>query len=256
MDFVFFFSKTLNFLRENVLLKYTSEWKPIHVSNPGAMLALNMNQPERRNIAFYADEFLKKLISIKLLTLADSKNVVKVSNSILKLEDEEDVDQRIDAVLIQLQQAGLGDVGYELLRLVSRKVSAQPQMNDCDAVQVEDENQTVVIDCPPASKKRRADGRFDVDRDLSKLSDTRSKLAKIQKISQDAAGRRVCEFTPAFRLFHYSIVLPIMKCLTEHCHSDEEEFIRRWGKSFSHSNWKKNKCPGSSSNNQCGFKEK
>ena len=116
-----------------------SEWKPIHVSNPGAMLALNLCQPERRNITFYADQFMKRLVSSKLLTAGDLNNTVKVSAAILKLEDE-DVDKKIDAVLLQLQQLGLEDVGQELLRLVSRKLSTQVQPESAVADLIEENN--------------------------------------------------------------------------------------------------------------------
>jgi hypothetical protein len=198
------------------------------------MLALNLSQPERRDIAYYSDQFMKRLVSNKILRVEDLNNIVKVSVAILKLEDDEEVDKQIDAVLLQLQQVGLGDVGHELLRLISRKLLTQvpPESWVADAELVEG-TENEVIPKPPlenntnpaASKKRRLDGQFDVDRNLSRLTDTKSKLANIRQISEAAAGRKVSEFTTSFCLFHYSVVVPIMKCFSEHCNNDEEEFV-------------------------------
>ena len=243
-----------------MLLKYASEWKPIHVTNPGAMLALNSNQPDRPNIAFYANEFFKILVFKKLLHSNNSRNVVDIGAAILKLEDEEDVDQKIDAVLLKLQQAGLVDVGQELIRLISRKVSSPSDSNEAHLpVSGDSASEQIVKVEPnllhPAPKRRRVDGKFDVsDRDLSNLTDTRAKLAKILEISQKSSGRKITEYSASFRTFHYTVAAPILKCFQDHCNSDVDEFIRRWGAKFSHSDWKKKRCPGNNlSGDGCGF---
>jgi len=95
--------------RDDLLVKYSSEWHPIHVVNPGAMLALNNNQPARPDIVYYASELIARLISKNILLQRDCKNVLKVSSAILKLEDNDDIDKKIDEALETLQRAGFGN---------------------------------------------------------------------------------------------------------------------------------------------------
>ena len=112
--------------RDDLLVKYSSEWHPIHVVNPGAMLALNNNQPARPDIVYYASELIARLISKNILLQRDCKNVLKVSSAILKLEDNDDIDKKIDEALETLQRAGFGNIGNEILRLITRKLSTPP----------------------------------------------------------------------------------------------------------------------------------
>jgi hypothetical protein len=65
-------------------------------------LALNQNQPLRPNISFYAEEFVKRLITKKILIVFNAKNIVKVAAAIVKLEDEEDLDKKLDTALQQV----------------------------------------------------------------------------------------------------------------------------------------------------------
>lgn len=49
-----------------------------------------------------------------------------------------------------------------------------------------------------------------MNRDLSRISDIRSKLVKIHRIDQESVVRTVGEFTKSFRLFHYSVIVPTL----------------------------------------------
>ena len=118
--------------RDDLLVKYSSEWHPIDVVNPGAMLALNNNQPARPHIVYYASELISRLISKNILLQRDCKNVLKVSSAILKLEDNDDIDKKIDEALETLQRAGFGNIGNEILRLITRKLSTPPNADNTD----------------------------------------------------------------------------------------------------------------------------
>ena len=118
--------------RDDLLVKYSSEWHPNHVVNPGAMLALNNNQPARPDIVYYASELIAGLISKNILLQRDCKNVLKVSSAILKLEDNDDIDKKIDEALETLQRAGFGNIGNEILRLITRKLSIPPDADNTD----------------------------------------------------------------------------------------------------------------------------
>jgi hypothetical protein len=228
------------------------------------MLALNQNQPERPDMGFFASEFINRLITKNLLQFRDADNVVKVSAAITKLEDDDDIDKKLDDALETLQRAGLGNIGNEILRLVTQKLSFQHEGTDPSGINCDDNDQRPVVltqeggECVgaegPATKKQRLEGTFDVDRSMGNNLDTKYKLGKFRHILEQTTGKNVNTFTGAFRNFYYSVATPILNCLRDHCSDNDDEFQRRWGATFSHSTFKKKCCPGSSSSDgQCGY---
>ena len=261
------------------MLKYTSEWHPIHVVNSGAMLALNRDQAQRPDISFYSLAMIDNLISRRQLTVQDSKNVVRLSAAAIMLHDEEDIDMELDKELEKLQQAGVGEAGRNILRLLSLKFARESSSavveENPDQVEVSDivdssepnpnQNEIETNQCAGAisdqvgqpNKRRRTDGSFDVkDRDLGKLN-TKEKLNMIRRIEQERKGLMINSFTSSLRTLYYSVVIPVLKCLRDHCGDDDNEFCRRWGASFSHTDWKKKRCPGQFyQENSCGYQSK
>jgi hypothetical protein len=128
-------------------------------------------------------------------------NIVKVAAAIVKLEDGEDLDKKLDATLQQLRQAGLGNVSIEILRVVTRKLALQPSEipatdNDCAAEQaieidIHRHEENVISNATPPSKKQRTEGGFDVDRQLGNNLDTNAKLAKLRLINEQLMGRNM-----------------------------------------------------------------
>jgi len=215
------------------------------------MLALNNNQPARPDIVYYASELIARLISKNILLQRDCKNVLKVSSAILKLEDNDDIDKKIDEALETLQRAGFGNIGNEILRLITRKLSTPPDADNTDTSGENEEspeaNQgsaaAAVDAADPASKKKRVEGTFDVDRSFGSNLDTAAKLELIRRIQEQIAGKGVHTFTGSLRNFYYSIFCPIKNCLKDHC-GDDGEFIRKWGTKFAHTSFKTICCSG------------
>jgi hypothetical protein len=212
------------------------------------MLALNQNQPDRPDIAYYANEFFNRLVAKRLLLQRDSNNIIKISVAISKFEDDDDIDKKLDEALQTLQRAGFGNIGNDILRLMARKISldavASPPADAssenalaADGVAnaslqnqgVGDGNAVIIgSDQRRPSKRQRVDGGFNVDRMIGKDLDTKSKLAKLRDISLKVAVTSVNNYTGALRSFYYSTLTPIMTCLKDHCNDDDSEFARRW----------------------------
>ncbi|XXQ34134.1 Tyr recombinase domain-containing protein [Plasmodiophora brassicae] len=107
---------------------------------------------------------------------------------------------------------------------------------------------------PRSGKRRRREaGDFDVaDRDMSNI-DTHAKLRTMRRIEIQCAGRAKNSFTPSMRTFYYNVLTPVLNCLRRHCNDDDDEFARRWGDQFAHTDFKKRRCPGSHPSNGCGW---
>lgn len=255
------------YCRENLLLKYSSTWKPIHIINAGAMIALNRNEPDVPLLSHYAAKLFERMKQMRLLNSQSIQSPRDVCAAIIEMESPADVNQEIENCFEKLKAAGLEGVGNSLLRLMVRKYSlemdAGPASSPDMAVAVEEAIES--SNCGPearrASKRPRSDDSSDFDvaerTQLKAMKTTEQKLELIQKIhaQYNSAGRPVNQYCSALKKLTYLVINPIMACLSDHCQNDPKEFERRWGSKFNHTDWGKKHCPGPNPEQQsCGWR--
>lgn len=249
-----------------MLLRYSSTWAPIHVQHTGAMRAANRNRPDDgKNLNFYAKRMVERLLEQKLLSKDYTKNVIHLSRAVIKSAPGNEIDSQIDSLLQKLRSVGSGPSKLvdELMLLIGRKMASQlaetsETTEELDTNAVAPDKQA---ENPPISesqqRKRRKFGDFDVPEQLllREAKTSGEKLKIIRTIAAAIVGRPPAEYSSRLKSCVYNIVNPVMKCLKEHCDNDEEEFIRRWGSNFRHSNWGKRVCPGNSdaTGNRCAY---
>ena len=211
------------------------------------------DQAQRPDIVFYSIAFVNILIARRLLFVQDSNNTVRLSSAALMLFDVEGIDKELDKELERVEKAGVGDAGRNILRLVSLKLARQtssvqnpetqssvlnesnnftqyPEKNELvDAINQAKDNSISVM---PSSKRRRVDGNFDIaDRDLTTLH-SKDKLNMIRRIEAQCQGHKVNTFTSSLRTMYYSVVIPVLKCLREHCGDDDDKIFETMRRQF------------------------
>jgi hypothetical protein len=226
------------------------------------MIAVSMNQPDSPNLSYYAQRQAVKLVDAGLLQQRDITNTIQLASAILK-SVVGDPDQYLEQLLGRLKDAGVAEIGNEILRVLARKYSSQtnaipiPEVEGAEpAAQAKSSPRNG--DGEPAPKRGRRIGKFDIaeKQNMSSLRDTRKKIALIELIEGKCQGVAANDMIPSLRSMHYTVVRPVLNCLRQHCQNDVDAFIRRWGQELNHSNWSRDRCPKSSRNkdkNVCGF---
>jgi hypothetical protein len=234
------------------------------------MLAVNRNQPERKDIVYYARRMVERLVVEGHLIRDYRKNVAHLSRAILKSSSGEDVDNRLQEIFDRVRSSGLGELADEMMLLLGRKMAMDRQLaldqignlnNGNDPAVEEDHcDRAEAVEIPvsvPPPKKRRKFGDFDVPerQQLGAAKSTVAKLHIVRSVFEQSANVPRSEFSSSFKPCFHSVIDPIMKCLTDHCGDSDEEFVRRWGEKMSHSDWGRKVCPGKEPKDggQCAF---
>jgi hypothetical protein len=192
--------------------------------------------------------------------------VIALSNAVIRYSDYGDADAYLQQLFAKVAEAGLGDVANEITRVLARKSTnavVSPVVVAPDAGDADPDDEVVGEGEPsnrPPPKRRRTNATFDIEerKGLAKCTSTAQKMEAIRAVHDtfkrsDAA---VDDMVPALRSAWYSVVDPVMNCFLTHCNGSVDEFTRRWGSKFGHSNFGRDKCPGKMADRtECGFVE-
>ena len=237
--------------RAHLLMRYTLQWKPIHVRNPGPMVSVCVNQPDTNDFSSYANALMQRLIANRNLQERDSQSVSAVCSAIISSENADDPDRHIDELIGKLNAAGCGEIGNEIVRAMVRKYSCpiQPIASVSDVeirqqiidpapepVQVAAPNLADIAVAEPPLQRPCKERRYThPDKDLLKtLKDTQSKLPVMERIYDSIKADRIPikRLESGLRKLWYTSINPIVTCLRVHCAGDHTEFARRWGNSL------------------------
>lgn len=261
------------FIRDNILIKMTPQYKHIFVRNLELAESINIGGGnDKISLEVLAKEWIESLVRNGSLARNRISSKTEIADAMLKNDYSSGIDDRIDSIIRELKDKGVGNYVDELLILLGRKFANNAhfvQESEDVADDSHDDDETVMETVPAAQESHphtteknsltpqmtqstqrvrdsRRHGSFDVPirKDLARLRG-KEKLELLKQIEKEVSempeGRKL---TGAMRSFSTQCLLPILRCLRNHCNHSEEVFLHKWGANFVHTKFGSRKCNG------------
>lgn len=251
----------------------TPEYKHIFIRNLELAESINIGGGHSdQSLPMLAKRWVKRLVSNGAIPRNKTRDKMFLAQAMLKNDSAEDVDASITTIVKDLKAKGFGQSIDKLMALLGRKYGSARHNTPEDSTgsdRDEDGESENVQECSPTERDQqlevhidrqacnrklkhqrerdaRRNGSFDVElrRQISNWKGSQ-KLHFLQQCKDQADAKpESAKFSGAMRSFSTQTMLPILRCLENHCGGDKGVFLSRWGENFSHTSFSSTKCSG------------